>query len=252
MKRLLQCATIFFVIFSVTGARADMELPEFLQWDLLDWVSGAGEPAAAQDESTGESAAVTQDQGVGESAAAAQAQDVGEAAASAQDQSAGASDDAVAGKAADAFVFVSNTQPVPPTDKPGQAVLAAASAGPDVVGEFFSPDGKADCVVRIAVKEPEASVVSLRIDNLGGKAARWQSEIAAGAMPMAVFHDGTLLNPEGASFSLPGANGDGEQIFAVAIQDNGAIEAGTKLRLTIFLDNKQRRYASIEMDSKGE
>ncbi|MDR1125396.1 MAG: hypothetical protein LBM64_04950 [Deltaproteobacteria bacterium] len=221
MKIILQSIAAFFLVFSFNVALASTDLPRPLQWDMLDWIAGITEQPTAPPDKGDEGTATSPDKGDVE-------------------------------KAAEKIVFKSNKPPLPASDKPGIAVLSVAPPGFDVVGSSFAPDGKADSVIHVAIKEPGASVSSLRIDNLGGKAARWQSEIVSGAMPMAVYHDGVLLNPGGGAFSLPGTNGDGEQLFAIVVQDNGAIEADTKLRLTIFLDNKQRRYASIEKDAKGE
>lgn len=143
---------------------------------------------------------------------------------------------------------LSAEQPVPQEGKkPGKAVFVALRSNKDLVGiASFGADTKPDTLIRVAVHQPGAIITGFRIDNVGGKPVRWQTQAASSkAAPVAVMLGDVLQNPGDKGFSV--SLGEKTIIVDLYVQDNGVIAEGkTRFRVTVLFKDGKRGYAVLE------
>jgi hypothetical protein len=130
-----------------------------------------------------------------------------------------------------------------PAASPYPPLVPNASGKPLVAAHLAGLEGKTARLTLQALA-PGKVLTGVRIDNIGGIAAKWRSDGLEDAAPL-VVKDGQTTLAEGIKpVAVP--MGEGERLLTLEFTDNGAVaDAGTKLRITLFFQDKERALCAL-------
>ena len=126
--------------------------------------------------------------------------------------------------------------------------LSPAQDGRPLAAAHYSAvaqDGKISLAVQVLA--PGASLEAFRIDNIGGQSSLWRSDSSeGGARPLIVARKGESLADGSGKMSF-GPLGEAEDIFELALVDNGAFkDKKTDFRITVFLADGRRAFCLLK------